>query len=128
MSKLEQNTTSLDEVLAMVNALPDAGGGSVGTCTVTVTASDGNITNLCYTSANGGQIETVYIDPVGSKTKTLSNVVCGSFVAVIPSVLNFSDMYSGVGTELVGGYIGSTPSVMYYKVTASAGETATIKI
>ena len=45
MSKLEQNTTSLDEVLAMVNALPDAGGGGlsefggypceVGTCIMT---------------------------------------------------------------------------------------------
>lgn len=38
MSQLEQNTTSLDEVLAMVNALPDAGGGgapSLETCSFT---------------------------------------------------------------------------------------------
>lgn len=42
MSQLEQNTTSLDEVLAMVNALPNAGGGGGGgasmeTGTLTVT-------------------------------------------------------------------------------------------
>ena len=37
MSKLEQNTTSLDEVLAMVNALPDAGnGGGGGSATWTI--------------------------------------------------------------------------------------------
>lgn len=36
MSKLEQNTTSLDEVLAMVNALPDAAGGSGGSAAWTI--------------------------------------------------------------------------------------------
>lgn len=41
MSKLEQNTISLDEVLAMVNALPDAGGGGSATWTIgTFTVTD----------------------------------------------------------------------------------------
>lgn len=54
MSQLEQNTTSLDEVLAMVNALPDAGGGGGGgTCTVTVVDGRMQVTRIIYQDALG---------------------------------------------------------------------------
>lgn len=56
MSQLEQNTTSLDEVLAMVNALPDAGGGgvSLGTCTFKFFSESPMVgtTQICYLDEN----------------------------------------------------------------------------
>lgn len=56
MSQLEQNTTSLDEVLAMVNALPDAGGGGVSleTCTFKYFSESPMVgtTQICYLDKN----------------------------------------------------------------------------
>lgn len=60
MSQLNNNTTALQEILATVNALPEAGGsgGSVETCTVTLTIAPGSTSTIpaycatCYVGAN----------------------------------------------------------------------------
>lgn len=103
------------------------GGGGVETCTVTVTASGGNLSCLGYTSAGSGQTEAVFISDADPNTQTLSNVVCGSIVAVVLNNSNLSNPLAGVGTELMGGYMGSSPTILCYKVTASVGASATIK-
>lgn len=87
MSKLEQNTTSLDEVLAMVNALPDAGGGGGGgaveTCTVTAfVSSSATATNTgnpaqdaFFTAFEDGAINAKYLS---DGSTTFGNVVKNS--------------------------------------------------
>lgn len=99
MSKLEQNTTALDEVLAMVNALPDAGsgGGGVETCTVTL-ASGGMAARMYFTSvdSNGG------IMGVFERTPYLSDatVVCGTYVTVLYVSPTATVNYTCTGAEL----------------------------
>ena len=92
MSQLEQNSTSLDEVLAMVNALPDAGGGgTVETCTITYYADTpmSGQTTIYYTDGSG-QAKTESVSRLGSVT---FNPVKNSIVAIE----NYGDM-SGVAT------------------------------
>ena len=96
MSKLEQNTTALDEVLAMVNALPDAGGGGGGveTCTVTITQSGNSNISLCATIIENGQITTYGEYLVSGSTLTIEKVLCGSLVYL------YSSLYSVPGFRL----------------------------
>lgn len=90
MSKLEQNTTALDEVLAMVNALPDAGSGGGGVETCTVTVNDvGNVNYLTHMRyVNGEFIPTsVNFDTInggnGYGEYTLEDVPKNSIVAFL---------------------------------------------
>ena len=118
MSKLEQNTTSLDEVLAMVNALPDVGGGgggaSVETCTVTLRGTDmdnatGILTGYMLTAYENGEIITKQLlnSSFGEQglfygTGTIiENVVCGSLITVISSeVMDMLEIYEFINQEL----------------------------
>jgi hypothetical protein len=135
MSKLEQNTTSLDEVLAMVNALPDAGGGGGGgasaeTCTVEITLSGGITGTSCSATCfeNG-----VYVDTLLSgnfTSKTLTNVVCGSSITVCTYyslntgvvIINTANgcVYDGCG--------GRYKDCGFFTAPTTAGATGTIKI
>lgn len=103
-TQLQTNNTALDGYIARINAakdvaasLPEAGsggsgGGSVETCTVTVTAMMNPLTKIAAMRYVDGVFEQVsgLIMMVGS---TIDNVVCGSLVTVIctstePSVSN----------------------------------------
>lgn len=87
MSKLEQNTTSLDEVLAMVNALPDAGGGGGGgTCTVTVDDGSRWVTRIIYQDALGS-CKFVEADPI---TPASGAYTCVSGSIMIMKVSSYS--------------------------------------
>lgn len=79
MSKIEQNTTDLQAILAAVNSLPEAGGGggSVETCTVTFDYRWITLNAIAYSSPDGA----VYINQFENKTTgsvTFANVLKGS--------------------------------------------------
>lgn len=85
MSKLEQNTTSLDEVLAMVNALPDAGSGggggaSVETCNVYFEFESTPVAMSYMTYVNGAYVPVAEENPV---IGTRENVVVNSLVSIM---------------------------------------------
>ena len=135
MSKLEQNTTSLDEVLAMVNALPNAGGGgaSVETCTIVITnditSKGAGLQCWGFTVFENGEIKnTVYTwndgDTIVQSKYVFENVVCGSVCYI-----NFYNTYSfGYLTtnnveELIGGGYGYT---LVFVAPSEAGSTGTL--
>lgn len=112
MSKLEQNTTALDEVLAMVNALPDAGGGggSVDTCSLRIAANASQAKVAC-TTLSGGVITHTEVSPTTS-SYTISDVICGSMVFI--------------GTKSSYGNQSLLETKTYYFFTDGIGVTATI--
>lgn len=140
MSKLEQNTTSLDEVLAMVNALPDAGGdgggGAVETCTVTIDygvsrSNIGAYFALEYDESTGQVfMETCAIwRPVNPLT--ISNVVCGSTISLVHSGMNNPTSFAcGGGVELISSNASTTAEfyVSTIKAPTTAGATGTCNI
>lgn len=83
MSKLEQNTTALDEVLAMVNALPDAGsgGGGVETCSLTYSDEGLGVYGVYMSYVDGAYVPQVVGYP-GMEETTYHNVVKNSIFAV----------------------------------------------
>lgn len=124
MSKLEQNTTSLDEVLAMVNALPDAGGGgggSVDTCSLRI-AANASKTRVECTTLSGGVITHTVVDPTTS-SHTISNVICGSmvFIKTKSSYSNQSFLETKTTYFFTDGF-GVTVTI-----TAGPGETASFE-
>ena len=90
MTNSERITAHNARLAAMketVAALPDAGagGGAVETCTVEITADNGQIENYIATIYTDGECETVYdiINMTFINTPlVLSNVVCGSSVYI----------------------------------------------
>ena len=114
MSQLTQNTTDLDALIAKANALPDAGGGgSVETCTVTISGTSAVIGCTVF---KNNEISTAY--NTGSSV-TFENVVCGSAIT-IPGVYITYDATDG---EFVN--IGAHP---IYKAPTTAGAIATVTV
>ena len=97
-TQLQTNNTALDALIARVNAakdtaasLPEAGGGSVETCTVTVGVTTGSSVYCTYTKCENGTItyETMApsltfgtVDYAYCDYFVLTNVVCNSTVFV----------------------------------------------
>lgn len=133
MSNLSKNTTDLQAILAAVNALPDAGGGSGGasveTCSVTLTCSDGNATVLAYyylCYENETIMMKYGLPPTGGSSHgtplTLTNVVCGSEMCVRYGGSSTATFITVDGIEII---IRSS-NVVAFSVTAGAGYTASI--
>lgn len=89
MSQLNSNTAALQEILATVNALPEAGGGSGGaeieTCTLTINCYPDY---AAYVSVYGAMVydgEKISVASGGDLTASqyvIENVICGSIFSV----------------------------------------------
>ena len=128
MSQLERNTTTMQTILATVNALPEAGGGGGGaeTCTVTVKCSGVASYRPYYISyMTDEDVPAKVITNNSSTSVTLQNVLCGSVVTV--------SFYSSLGSPT---FLGNTTNAELmacrdhafcaFKITAPSGGTATI--
>lgn len=107
MAKITDNTTSLEEVLAAVNALPDAGGGggSVETCTVNIKDATGTGRYFALTATvldDNGHIAYKDVNQA-SFPYALSNVVVGSPIIMqsLSSTWFFSES-NGEGINVIG--------------------------
>ena len=133
MSKLEQNSTSLDEVLAMVNALPDAGGGgggaSVETCTVVITVKGTSMNGVAATVFDS---DFGYVTDRAQQTqKYLYNVICGTVITVAFSIAFFYNNglnYWDTGGGCVYDSCSNDFRVGYFVAPETAGATGTINI
>ena len=89
------NNISLQEILAKVNELPEAGSGeSIKTCTVKLSAQDSSyITGYAYTAYENGKFvsygSSMRVGESTLKDVTLNNVVCDSMVTATFSGLTF---------------------------------------
>lgn len=125
MTKLNQNTASLQEILAAINNLPDAGsggGGAVDTCTVTV-STNVNAAVVYSTTDGDGLLTTAYTN--NYEWENTLTVACGSYlyVPINSSIPGHSIAGEAEYIECVGGGIYRT---MVFKITANAGETVII--
>ena len=99
MSQLNSNTAALQEILATVNALPEAGGGSGGaeieTCTIVFADNDAGALGTAYVTVLQDGAITVIETPalVMYSSYTVENVVCGSAVTV--------EMPEGMPTDVI---------------------------
>lgn len=119
-TQLSTNNTQLASLIQTLQGKAAGGGGSVETCTVTVTCSTSTLWKYVCTGYENGEYVPLYSsiwNGVGANTATIENVVCGSamyFVAtngstntsVINGTAEFLDMFSGdfvVKAPTVGG-------------------------
>ena len=125
-TRLQTNNANLQSLINKANALPDAGsgGGSIETCTVTITEFSNNIHAYCYTA-----FENNVLTPKGDTSSitsplTLNNVVCGSAIFVSNGYY-MNGVTVGGGVEIVDpmSYQGAT-----FKAPIVAGASGTIDI
>ena len=86
-SDLQSNNERIQVLINKANSLPEAGGSSVDTCTVTLDnenmSNDCRIISLVATILKNG-VPTTYYDYIDTKnssyiySKTISNVICGT--------------------------------------------------
>lgn len=139
MSQLETNTTSLQTLLDKVNALPEAGGASVETCTVRLYSTDGAVclTGYAYTSIDDNgvmQQNVVYVtydDTYATFDITIPNVVCGSMLVVVEvAQMDGSATFVTDNAEYMNGlywnFSGTCTDIV--RISAPAGGTATLKL
>lgn len=124
-STLQTNNSSLEEIITQLNNMPDAGssgGGSVETCTVNLSTSDGYISEYIYDHIVDGKINSTRVVTTDSSTVsvTLNDVVCGTFLFV-RWTSNSISVQQQYGLENIGN------GFSYLHVTANAGETAILK-
>lgn len=86
-SDLQSNNTDLQSILDTINSLPEAGsgGGSVETCTVTITSNDGSASVLeaiSYTTYSSDDT-TYYTEIAQSLPITLTDVKCGTAINIM---------------------------------------------
>lgn len=121
-AETETYTDLLTDLEAAVDALPDAGsGGSVETCTVTVTSESNLVSGYLFATYNDGAIGVTQALPYGniiSEPIVVENVICGS-----PFYVRFSDGYpygatTTGGAELLTYYSES----FFFRAPTSAGE------
>ena len=134
----ETYTDSLGELESVINSLPEAGGSSGGsasveTCTVVVTVTYPlyGASATCY--ENGEFIPIAISVSQGNQASTINNVVCGSCVTVADCIPSAMPGYTVENAELIqASYYGISGNSSYpvypFKITAAAGETATITI
>ena len=128
MSQLERNTTTMQTILATVNALPEAGSGgaSIETCTVTVECNAlANYRPYYISYMTNEDVPAKVITNNSSTSVTLQNVLCGSVITV--------SFYSTIGSPL---FLGNTTNAELiacrnyafcaFRITAPSGGSATI--
>lgn len=110
------------ELEEVINSLPDAGSGSGGvdTCTVTFSTSYGYFTNYAFTCLVSGKITTVSETVISSTSCTVENVICGSCFQ-ISMMADAIAIQSQGGVDQVHG-----SSMTIFTVTATNGSTATL--
>ena len=139
MSKLENNTASLETVMSKINGLNNeinsqattiaeiaellngksvpGGTASVETCTVTISGSN-SVGRPYYISAivfENGKIEPYFVRSNEQQSITIPNVVCNSLITVEP----WNNMYTNVtGTNIVHQRICSTSYPFGLVITA----------
>ena len=97
-----------------------SGGGSVGSCTVEISTSEGVINDSTYSCVIDGVLTSVNTNGNNAKSVVLNDVVCGSFVCLsMSSTMISAEVASGV--EVLGN------NTSLWKVTAGDGETAILK-
>lgn len=116
MAKIEDNTATMQAILAAVNALPEAGGGggggSIETCTITITNTYTTlyVYSIMATTFADGNLS-VFAIGQGSSMElpvTIENVVCNSGVHIQLSAMAPVFTITGNGdTELVTAAAGS---------------------
>lgn len=130
MSVLENNSTKMADILAAVNALPDAGSGggggsgSVETCTVQISGTMQISAYLATVYINNEITVSNYRWDYGGDnlfSVTIENVVCGSGLTVHINGGNMPDVTITNG-ELLTAYA----NAQQIHITAGAGETVTI--
>lgn len=128
-TELQNNNLELQEILADINALPNAGGGSaIETCTIRVTTPNGEevgVYSYAFTLFENGAIATDISKDgghvLGWSDFVQDNVVCGSaFAITFPG-----DVPSEVEVEVDGGAVGCFAQVDAYGcITGIAPTTA----
>lgn len=129
MSQLEANTVSLQSILSAVNALPDAGsgggGGSVETCTVSISCFDSENAAYAYSAYENGQIVAKgSTSGFESNPLVITNVVCGSAIYI-------NNNYYMNGVTVGGGATAVTPPTVLgivCQAPVTAGAFGTIDI
>lgn len=134
MAKIEDNTATMQAILAAVNALPEAGGGGVGgsieTCTITITHTYGTlyVQSIMATTFTDGNMSVFAIEPGAYRETpvTIENVVCNSGVHIHLSAGAPVFTITGDGdTELV---VDAYSSGRYFRASSIPGSTNTISV
>lgn len=120
-SELLAQDDLITQIQAAVNSLPEAGSsggsGSVETCTVELSTTEGYFHAVYYVTVNNGNIVSMF--DTGTITNiSLPHIVCGSMIALVVTSSSISPQ-TQVGMEMI-----NTSSIGYWRVTAKAGETA----
>ena len=133
---LTSNNTELQNILAAVNALPEAGsgggssGGGVETCTVTLMGEypAGRPLHYIWTTIDSsGNLTCATVFNNTSQSVTITDVVCGSMLIYSPYGGMYNRSYETSNAEiLVHGTTSGFDLVSCFKIVAAAGETATI--
>lgn len=103
---LQTNNVNLQAILDTVNNLPEAGGSSIETCTVTLLGASSSYRpyNYSYTAIDtNGNIDCFAVTVNSSTSVTLENVVKGSVVTVswytLPSTASSGGAYDIIGVN-----------------------------
>lgn len=115
MSQLTTNTTSIDECIALANALPDAGsggGGSVETCSVEIDHGGIMMEAFGETIVNGQKLPYAYFYDHDDPSIMEASIVKGSYM--ILAMVDTSDMEC---TNCEATYLGTGKlGIEYYAV------------
>ena len=127
-TRLQTNNNNLDVCIAKANSLPNAGGGSIETCTVKITfdQSLSSVIHFAYSSIDeeGKIYSTVLYNPnyVGSIQSLV--VPCGSLIYINASAIQLDYMsLSGGLTNLF-----QRSSVIIFQAPTVNGATGTVTI
>lgn len=125
---LTQNNTDLQAILAMANALPEAGsggGGAVETCSIAIINNNnyGDLVKICYTAIINGVITSECVE--GSNV-TINNVLCGSLLVVDKYTLMMGP--GGKTTVTENATLLYSSGVVLVYALPSSNETVTITI
>ena len=120
LTTLETAITALETELQGKTSGGSGGSGSVDTCTVELSTSEGFITSVSYSCLEAGKIISKYSGSLQTSSINLVNVVCGTYI-----VLDLTSVYvsaeSNIGAEIL-------ENVHKWHITAEAGETVIIKL
>lgn len=115
----------IEELNAALDGKSVSGGTAVETCTVEITTSGSTAVFIGYAymtiDDNGNIYVESYSVPNNRGSVTLQNVICGTMVAV-----NWDGGYSEGTLSKAEKIMGSYGFTTVYRITAAAGETATI--
>lgn len=122
-NEVTEQTDLISQIRSVVDSLPEAGsgGGSIETCTVELSTSEGSFTSVLYSKFENGEVEGCfdYYSTNAPTNLSITNVICGSALCI--------NQRSNVSPENVEnmerlGYSG----VNNWKITAKSGEIAKV--